>query len=460
MRAKMKAEWEGRLQHWVRTLRDDFYTPAGTMEWEAFRTMDELDYDDAMKSGFNRIEEGYTWGQEYEYLWMKTKIKVPDTAAGKRIVMNLNPGGESTIFVNGKEFGTYRASWVREQHHFMVDNTLTRKAAGGDEFEIVLEAYAGHFYPESPDGCCATGPVMPGAYKDQTVEGTRRTLGNCSFGIWDEDCYQLYMDVVTLRQLLKVVDKDSLRTEKIEEALEQFTLTVDFEQDKEKRTASYRKARKLLKPVLEAVNGSTAPTFYAIGNAHIDLAWLWPMAETHRKTARTFAAQLRLIDEYPDYHFIQSQPAAYEMCRKYYPELFERIRKAVKKGQWIAEGAMWVEPDTNMASGESLIRQLLYGKAYYKKMFDVDSEILWLPDTFGYSAALPQILKGCGVKYLVTQKIYWSYNESEQFPYHYFYWEGMDGTDIEAFLPTSYTYDTDPEEINNTWKKPFAETRP
>ena len=113
---------------------------------------------------------------------------------------------------------------------------------------------------------------------------------------------------------------------------------------------------------------------------------------------------------------------------------------------------MWVEPDTNMASGEALIRQLLYGKRYYQEEFGVDSKMLWLPDTFGYTAALPQILKSCGVEYLVTQKIFWSYNEGEQFPYHYFYWEGMDGTKISSFLPTSYTYRTDPTELMNVWE--------
>ena len=142
------------------------------------------------------------------------------------------------------------------------------------------------------------------------------------------------------------------------------------------------------------------------------------MEETYRKTSRTFAAQLRLLEEYPEYKYLQSQPAAYEMCRKYYPELYERILAAVREGRWIAEGAMWVEPDTNMTSGESLVRQLLHGKRYFKDQLGVDSVVLWLPDTFGYSAALPQILKGCGVQYLVTQKIFWSYNDGEPFPYH------------------------------------------
>ncbi|MGX8706780.1 MAG: alpha-mannosidase, partial [bacterium] len=153
-----------------------------------------------------------------------------------------------------------------------------------------------------------------------------------------------------------------------------------------------------------------------------------------------------------------SQPAAYEMCREHYPELFERIVEAAKKGQWIPEGAMWVEPDTNMTSGESLVRQVLHGKRWFKEVFGIDSVVLWLPDTFGYSAALPQILKNTGVKYLVTQKIFWSYNEGDQFPYHYFTWQGADGSKIDSFLPTSYTYRTDPNEICQTWKK-RVETR-
>lgn len=354
--------------------------------------------------------------------------------------------------MNGKAFGTYRASWVDEPHHFMEDNVLSFCAEGGEQFDLLMETYAGHYYPEAPSGGCATGPVLPGNYEDTAVEGQRRILGKCTYGIWNEDAYQLYMDVDTLSRLLTTLDETSLRAAKIAKALEQFTLIVDFEQPGEQRIDSYKKAREALRPVMEAKNGSSAPVFYAIGNAHLDLAWLWPMAETYRKTERTFAAQLRLIEEYPEYKFLQSQPASYEMCKKYYPELFARIKEAVKGGQWIADGAMWVEPDTNMAGGEALIRQPVHGKRYYQEEFGVDSRVLWLPDTFGYMAALPQILKGCGVDYLVTQKIFWSYNEGDQFPYHYFTWQGMDGSKIVSFLPTSYTYRTDPAEANWIWK--------
>lgn len=448
----MHSEWKDRVAHWMRTLKDDFYEPLGEITWEAFRTMEYLTPEDALKQTFEPVDPGYTWGKIWEYCWFKGSITLPEQAKGKRIVMDLKPDGESTLFVNGKSFGTYRASWVDEPHHYVEDNVLSFCAEGGEHFDLLMETYAGHYFPDAAGGGCATGPVLPGAYEDPAVEGKRRVLGKCTYGIWNEDAYQLYMDVDTLHRLLSTLDETSLRAAKIARALEQFTLIVDFEQPMEGRIRSYQEARKVLRPVMEAKNGSSAPVFYAIGNAHLDLAWLWPMAETYRKTERTFAAQLRLIEEYPEYKFIQSQPASYEMCKEHYPELFARIKEAIKGGQWIADGAMWVEPDTNMASGEALIRQLVHGKRYYKEEFDVDSRVLWLPDTFGYTAALPQILKGCGVDYLVTQKIFWSYNEGDQFPYHYFTWQGMDGSQVVSFLPTSYTYHTDPVEANRVWK--------
>ncbi len=449
----MHSEWKVRIENWIQVLKQELYEPIGEITWSAHKTKDYLTPEEALAGDFQPVNEGFTWGEQWEYCWFKGSVVVPECAKGKRIVMNLAPGGESTLFVNGEAFGTYRADWISDEHHYMVDNYLTRDAKPGDRFDILMETYAGHYYATAGYGCY-TGPVLPEGtqFIDPLKEGARRTLGKCTYGIWNEDAYQLYMDVDTLFKLLETLDDTSLRAAKICDALEQFTLIVDFELDRESRNASYKKALEAIRPAMEAVNGTSTPVFYAIGNAHIDLAWLWPLQETYRKTARTFAAQLRHIEEYPDYKFLQSQPACYEMVREHYPELFERIKKAVKDGRWIADGAMWVEPDTNMAGGEALIRQLVYGKRYYKEVFDVDSELLWLPDTFGYTAALPQILNGCGVKYLVTQKIFWSYNKGEPFPYHYFNWQGMDGSKIVSFLPTKYEYPTHPIEINGVWK--------
>lgn len=450
---KLAPEWHDRLRHWTATLEKDFYRPLGEISFEGFCTYDHITPQEALEhSGYAPVPAGTVWGHQWEYMWLKGEITLPPEAEGQMIVLNLNPGGETTLFVNGASFGTYRAGWVSVPHHFIEDNILTENGKPGETYLLQAEAYAGHFYPESTVAGCSTGPVIPGTYTDPLEGKLRATMGENTFGIWNEEAYQLWMDVVTLTEVMSCLPESSLRAAKIGRALEKFTLTVDFEQPLEGRIASYKKGREVLKEALSCVNGSTAPTFYGIGNAHLDVAWLWPLEETQRKVSRTFAAQLRLIEKYPGYKFLQSQPQTYAYCQQYYPELFERIKAAIQQGGWIAEGGMWVEPDTNMTSGESLVRQLVHGMRYFREELGVNCEILWLPDTFGYTAALPQILKNCGIKYLVTQKIFWSYNGGEQFPYHYFTWRGMDGSEIVSYLPTSYTYTTNPKQLIDVWE--------
>lgn len=444
-------EWKDRLEYWIKTLKKDLFWPVERIDWESAACQDILSLKDAEKLAFSPVERGMVWGREYEYRWFRGKIRLPKECEGERIVLNLKPECESTLFVNGAPFGTYRADWILEEHHYLVDNTISMCARPGETYTIMMESYAGHFFPKAHENC-SVGPVLPGEYETHLEQG-RVITGESSYGVWNEDAYQLLMDVETLYGLFRSLEPESLRAVKIAGALKQFTLCCDFEQEKKKRRESYRMARELLKPILACKNGDTMPEFLATGHAHIDYAWLWPCEETIRKTARTFAAQLRLMKEYPEYRFIQSQPALYLLCEKYYPDLYEQVKEAVKNGQWIPEGAMFVEPDTNLSGGESLIRQLLYGKQFFEEEFGIKSRLLWLPDSFGYSGTLPQILKKSGVEYLVTQKIFWSYNEGEKFPYHYFNWRGIDGTEVTSFLPTSYNYNTNPREMNKVWKE-------
>lgn len=305
----LSGEWEDRLAHWIRTLKQDFYEELGEISWEAFRTKEKLSPKELESLELLPVQPGYTWGECWEYCWFRGTFRLPEKAQGQRIVLDLKPGGESCLFVNGREFGTYRADWIEEPHHYMVDNTISRCADAGDVYQICMETYAGQDFPNCETGYCATGPVLPGSSWSSLTEGSRRTLGRCTYGIWREEAYQLYMDVSTLFKLLKVLEESSLRAAEAAEALKEFTRIVDFEQDGDARLACYREAADALKPVMEAVNGTTAPLFWAIGNAHLDLAWLWPVEETERKAERTFAAQLRLLEEYPEYRFIQSQPA-------------------------------------------------------------------------------------------------------------------------------------------------------
>lgn len=196
--------------------------------------------------------------------------------------------------------------------------------------------------------------------------------------------------------------------------------------------------RLTLTPLLERVNDKPAFEYGAVGHAHLDLAWLWPLRESYRKSARTFASQLLNIERYDDYIFGASQAQLYDWVRTMYPRLYERMREKVRENRWELQGATWVEMDSNLVSGESLIRQFRYGKEYFLREFGEDMKILWLPDSFGYSACLPQVMKLANVPYFLTQKMSW--NTVTRFPYHTFKWRGLDGTEVFAHMLPESTY--------------------
>lgn len=186
-----------------------------------------------------------------------------------------------------------------------------------------------------------------------------------------------------------------------------------------------------------------------IGHTHLDIAWLWRYEHTKDKVLRSFATETKLLEEYGEHKFMSSQALLYSFVKEQQPELFERIKEYVRQGRWEAEGAMWVEPDMNLISGESIVRQILYGKRFFNEEFGVDCKVLWLPDVFGYSAALPQILKKSGINYFMTAKM--RCNDLNRFPYDTFSWKGIDGTEIFShlitYLRTVYCPDIEDGEI-------------
>ena len=179
----------------------------------------------------------------------------------------------------------------------------------------------------------------------------------------------------------------------------------------------------------------------AVGHAHIDTAWEWPLREARRKCARSWSTQLELMDEHPDYVFACSQPAQYAWIKESYPDLYERIRRHVAGGQWEPVGAMWVEADCNLPSGEALVRQLLHGKRFFVREFGVETRVLWLPDVFGYPGNLPQLIRESGCDYFLTQKLSW--NDTNPPEHHTFWWEGIDGTRVFTHFPPADTYNGD-----------------
>ncbi len=434
-------EWRERVETWLNELKNHFYIPLGRVELEGFVTQQQLTRQQAARGHFKPMPSGTKWGAKWEYGWFRCQVRIPARAAGRRVVFSGRPDGEMLVVVNGREAGSISGD-ARS------NITLTSRARTGGRFEILMESYAGH--GPTP---CHCGPLPPGRVSVPEPPPAQRTVGESSFGIWDEDAWALWLDAQTLLMLRDSLPADSLRVANIDAGLRDFTTIVDFETPPEEMRRTFHAARRRLAPLLACRNGSTAPTFFGFGHGHIDVAWLWPLEETERKTARTFANQLALIAEYPGYKFLQSQPHLYSVVKQRYPELYERWKAAVKAGGIIAEGGMWVEPDMNLSGGEALVRQCMYGKRFFREEFGIESRLLWLPDVFGYSGALPQILRGCGIPYFSTSKIFWNYHGGEPFPYNTFTWEGIDGSTVLAHLFVDYNSRTDPATLAQRWNQ-------
>lgn len=448
----MNSELKVQVALLVNAIANDMYHPLGTINLSGFVANKHLTLEDAQTYPCTDYPEGHVWGDKEDYGWMFGEFTIPENAKDQRVVMNLNVGGEATIFLNGKPFGTRRTDSVRYEHHLVVDQTITSCAQGGEHVRLALEAFAGVPMTSAPLGRRSSGPLFP----EKEIPMMRTELpkiGVNTFGTWNEDAYQLWLDLLSLRDLYDVEPEDSFLREKIGYVLGELLNTIEIEVEPAKRREAYVEARELLAPVMAANNGTFAPEMSIVANSHLDLAWLWPREETVRKTARTFAQQLRLLEDYPEAKFVASQSVLYEMCKEHYPEVYEKIKEAIKRGQWIADGGMWVEPDTNLSGGEALIRQFLYGRAFFREELGVEGDTAWLPDTFGYTGAMPQILKGCGIKGLTTQKIEWSYNDSVRFPHHAFMWRGIDGTGVPSYLHMNYGTHVDVKSLREFWSK-------
>ncbi len=436
----LNPEWLRRVTNWRDELPNHFYRPLGAVPLGGFVTKAQLTAEEALAHDFTPMPVGTRWGAKWEYGWFKGTFVLPAEAAGQRIVLRADPGGESAVWVNGRLVGA-----MDRQH---TEITLTMHGEPGTRYDILIEAYAGHGLRTA-----GKGPVGYGRESVPEPPPTQAVVGETTFGIWNEEVYQLWLDVETLFQTRNQLDPDSLRVAEIDAGLKDFTLIADPELPPDEFLATVRQARARLKPLLECVNGSTAPTLYAIGHSHIDVAWLWPLQETERKMARTISTQLALMEEYDEFKFIQSQPHLYWMLQRRYPAKYAEVKAAVQAGKIIPEGGMWIEADTNISGGESLIRQFLAGKRFFKQEFGVDNVLLWLPDVFGYSGALPQIMVGCGIKYFATQKIFWTYNGGDPFPYNTFMWEGIDGSTVLAHIFNDYNSLTDPNALSQRWKQ-------
>ncbi|MBC1935585.1 alpha-mannosidase [Listeria grandensis] len=374
-----------------------------------------------------KIALGSNWCGRDRYVWLKTDIILPTRLEGQRILGFFdfgktgdgnNSGFESLLFVNGKPY-----QGVDQNHkEVFFDDDLA-----GTQVELIFRLWSG----------------LEGGGKVTTQE---HRLNAAFVGYLDTQIDDLYYTASAALQTLDYLDENSTERYGLLQALDQSFRVIDWANPGgPTNVASLYEAGKLLNEKIDAMPKNFDVTVTCVGHTHIDVAWLWRLKHTREKSARSFSTVMRLMEQFPNYEFLQSQPQLYAYIKEDYPEIYEGIKARVADGRWEADGAMWLEADCNIPSGESLVRQILQGTRFFKEEFGKDSKHLWLPDVFGYSWALPQILKRSGIETFMTTKISW--NQFNRMPHDTFWWRGIDGSEILTHFITSpdvhdlyYTY--------------------
>ena len=360
---------------------------------------------------------GTAWNQVDAHRWFRTTITIPESMDGKYVEFLITTGREGEWDATNPQMIFYLDGQLIQGidvNHREV--TISGKAKAGDSYEIAVLAYSG----------MVEGDLVIHTYLIAV----------------DDRVQKLYYDLLIPLQsayVLKKADEENYRRvlQSMAPALDALDLRDAYS---EKFYSSIEKAEQILKEAFYSEERE-CPTVSAIGHTHIDIAWLWTVEQTREKVLRSFSTVLRLMEQYPDYKFMSSQPILYQFVKEQEPEMYEKIKERIREGRWEVDGAMWLEADCNLTGGESLVRQIIKGHRFFLEEFGKESKSLWLPDVFGYSAALPQILKKSGIPYFMTTKIAW--NQYDQLPNDTFIWKGIDGSEVFAFMPTTTDYDKD-----------------
>ncbi|NEG56204.1 alpha-mannosidase [Bifidobacterium sp. SMA15] len=391
-------------------------------------------FETAKNAQYRPFEVGETWGAAWDTWWFHVTGTVPASwkdIEGTRpeLVVDLGRIGLGPGFQAEGLARTPDGEVVKAIEPY---NAWVPLPEPGEPFEFYIEAAAN---PQIPNGF----PYLPTDLGDEGVKDGPELyrMQRMDASLLDLEVWQLTQELKVLLGLGKETDPQRTRHADIMIALENAVDRIDPNDVHDTAAA----ARKALVDVLAAPAPDKGHTAFAVGHAHIDTAWLWPLRETKRKVARTFSNVVELTDEDDDFVFAASSAQQYKWLKENYPEVFAKVRRKVDEGKFIPVGGMWVECDANMPSGESLARQFLQGTRFFEENLGGCSPVVWLPDSFGYSGAFPQIARLAGYRYFLTQKISW--NDTNTFPHHTFLWQGIDGTEIFTHFPPSDTYNSD-----------------
>ncbi|MDR7110733.1 alpha-mannosidase [Microbacterium trichothecenolyticum] len=431
---------QARLRRFIRErLEPAVYTAHQPVTVEHWQVPDEpVPFSSAVAQSYEPTPRNWRWGRAWSSTWFRLSGTLPAgwDAANTEVVCDLGFTAEQPGFqVEGLAYradGTVVKAVSPRSHHL--------PCVVGDDGTLLLYLEAA----ANPD-VAGTYTFTPTPLGDKATAGPTPLyeLGTVAFAARDRTAWELLQDVRVLDGLVGRLPTDSTRRSRILHGLERMLDAID--PDDVAGTAA--DARSVLAPLLAAPAHASSHRIIAVGHAHIDSAWLWPVRETVRKVARTFSNVLDLMDRHPQFVFAASSAQQYAWLKQHHPAVFARVRDRIREGRFVPVGGMWVESDTNMPGGESMIRQFTHGKRFFREEFGVDTEEVWLPDSFGYSAALPQIVRGAGNRWFLTQKMSW--NQVNRLPHHTFWWEGIDGTRVFTHLPPADTYNSQltPDEL-------------
>jgi alpha-mannosidase len=403
--------------------------PLSVERWEA--PGEPVPVAGGLAARYSPAAAGESWGPAWGTTWFKVTGRVPAEWAGRTVEAVLDLGFDRMMPGFQCEGLVYRADgeavkalnphndWVR----------VGDPAAGGEEVELYIEA--------------ASNPVL--VDQTPTSEGDRLTasdqplyrLARMDLAVFRPEVWELVQDLEVLGGLMTELSTEDARRWELLRAVERALDALDLADIPGTAAA----ARQELAAVLASPAHAAAHRISAVGHAHIDSAWLWPLRETVRKVARTSSNMVHLMDDHPEFVFAMSQAQQLAWLKEHRPEVFAKVKKKIAEGSFVPVGGMWVESDTNMVGGEAMARQFLYGKKFFLDEFGIETKEVWLPDSFGYTAAMPQLVKLSGSEYFLTQKISWSQNN--KFPHHTFWWEGIDGTRVFTHFPPVDTYNSD-----------------
>lgn len=363
------------------------------------------------------IRTGDRWQGRDAYLWLRADVRIPETWNGRQALGRFdfgatgggnNSGFESLLYLEGEPYQGVDSN--HQEVFFPAD-------AAGRELSLTFRLWS---------GLEGGGKPTPQEHKIELAE-------ICWLDESADDFYYLSAAVLeTVRQLGEFQPERAM----LLTALDRSYRRIDW--SRPRSDAFYESlydAHRVLEEEIDRIEKSHPVTVHCIGHTHIDVAWLWRLKHTREKCARSFSTVLRLMERYPDYVFLQTQPQLYEYVKQDFPELYDRIRERVREGRWEAGGGMWLEADCNLTSGESLVRQLLIGTRFLRDEFGAECTYLWLPDVFGYSWALPQILRKSGITSFMTTKISW--NQYNRMPHDTFRWRGIDGSEVLTHFITT-----------------------